>query len=81
MTMNKWLMKRLVERPPTCFREQEMAEYIEHLHWAGVEINTIAKDFNSGYGTEVQLDRLVEILKEVHTHIYKIRKLGFPNAS
>ena len=81
MTMNKWLMKQLKERPPICFREKEMAEYIDHLHRTGVEINAIAKDFNSGYGTEAQLDRLVEILKEVHDHVYKVRKMGFPKAT
>ena len=81
MTMNKWLMKQLTEHPPICFREKEMAEYIDHLHRAGVEINAIAKDFNSGYGTEAQMDRLVEILKEVHTHVHKVRKMGFPKAS
>ena len=81
MTMNKWLMKQLAERPPICFREKEMAEYIDHLHRAGVEINAITKDFNSGYGTEAQLDRLVEILKEVHAHVYKVRKMGFPKAT
>lgn len=81
MTMNKWLMKQLAERPPICFREKEMAEYIDHLHRAGVEINAITKDFNSGYGTKAQLDRLVEILKEVHAHVYKVRKMGFPKAT
>ena len=81
MTMNKWLMKQLAERPPICFREKEMAEYIDHLHRAGVEINAIAKDFNSGYGTEAQLDRLVEILKEVYAHVYEVRKMGFPKAT
>lgn len=81
MTMNKWLMKQLEERPPICYREKEMREYIDHLHQAGVEINSITKDFNSGYGTEAQLVRLVEILKEVHTHVHKVRKMGFPKAS
>ena len=81
VTMNKWLMKQLKERPPICFREKEMAVYIDHLHRAGVEINAITKDFNSGYGTKAQLDRLVEILKEVHAHVRKVRKMGFPKAS
>ena len=74
-------VKQLAERPPICFREKEMAEYIDHLHRVGVEINTIAKDFNSGYGTEAQLDRLVELLKEVYAHVYKVRKMGFPKAT
>ncbi len=81
MTMNKWLMKQLKERPPICFREKEMADYIDHLHRAGVEINTIAKDFNSGYGTEAQLDRLVVILKEVLVHVQEVRQMGFPKAT
>lgn len=81
MTMNKWLMKQLEECAPICYRENEMREYVNHLHQAGVEINTITKDFNSGYGTEAQLDRLVELLKEVLTHVREVRKMGFPKAT
>ena len=50
------------------------------MNQAGRQINAIARDFNSGYGTAGQLHTALQLLKEVYTALYELRKLGYPRA-
>ena len=77
LTMNKYLMQQLEEKRPWMNRESESMELAEHLNRVGREINVIARDFNSGFGTAEQLNQAVELLKEVYTHAYEVRKKGY----
>lgn len=54
-TINAWLMAQLENNQPTLHREEETWEVIRFMDEAGREINIIARDFNSGYGTVEQL--------------------------
>jgi len=44
---------------------------------AGREINEIARDFNSGYGTAEQLRHAVRLLGYVYDRIHLLRKKGY----
>ena len=81
MTMNKYLMEQLEEKRPWINRELESMELAEHLNRVGREINVIARDFNSGFGTAEQLNQAVELLKEVYTHACEVREKGCLQAS
>ena len=81
MTMNKYLMQQLEEKRPWMNREPESMELAEHLNRVGREINIIARDYNSGFGTAEQLNQAVELLKEVYTHAYEVREKGYLQAS
>ena len=54
LSASAWLM-RLETNRPVLFREAETREAIAFMNEAGREINAIARDFNSGYGTAEQL--------------------------
>ncbi len=47
---------------------------------AGREINIIARDFNSGFGTAGQLQYAVKRLGQVYERIYALRKKGYQHA-
>jgi hypothetical protein len=47
----------------------------------GREINTIARDFNSGYGTAEQLQFAYRRLGEVYERLYTLRKKGYLHAA
>ena len=81
MTMNKYLMRLLEEKRPWMNREPESMELAEHLNRVGKEINAIARDFNSGLGTEEQLNQAVSLLKEVYAHACEVREKGYLQAS
>ena len=81
LTMNKYLMQQLEEKRPWMNREPESMEFADHLNRAGKEINVIARDFNSGFGTEEQLNQAVALLKEVYVHACKVREKGYLQAS
>ncbi len=81
MTMNKYLMEQLEEKRPWMNREPESTELAEYLNRVGKEINVIARDFNSGFGTGEQLNQAVELLKEVYTHAWEVREKGYIQAS
>lgn len=51
LSANAWLMRQLAQNRPTLFRMEETREAIDFMNQAGRQINTIARDFNSGYGT------------------------------
>ena len=81
MTMNKYLMEQLEEKRPWINREPESRDLADHLNRVGREINVIARDFNSGFGTEEQLNQVVSLLKEVYVHACEVREKGYPQAS
>ena len=81
MTMNKYLMRQLEEKRPWTNREPESMELAEHMNQAGKEINVIARDFNSGFGTAEQLYQAVSLLKEVYAHACEVREKGYLQAS
>ncbi len=80
MTMNAWLMMQLKSNRPILLREQETQEFIEFMDEAGREINIIARDFNSGFGTAKQLQYTVKLLGQVFEQIHALRKKGYPHA-
>ena len=81
LTMNKYLMQQLEEKRPWMNREPESMELAEHMNRIGKEINVIAKDFNSGFGTAEQLNQAVSLLKEVYVHACEVREKGYLQAS
>ena len=46
----------------------------------GREINTVARAFNSGYGTAEELRQALDCLKDIAQAAYEIRKEGFTHA-
>jgi len=78
---NAWLMDQLESNRPSQYREAETREAIALMNEVGKEINAIAREFNSGYGTAAQLDYACRRLCEVYEHLYALRKLGYPNAA
>ncbi len=81
LSANAWLMTQLETNRPTLHREQETWELIHFMDKAGREINAIAKEFNSGYGTAEELRRTVQLLMEIYEHIYALRKKGYLRVS
>lgn len=81
LSANAWLMKQLESNRPTQFREAETREAIALMNEAGREINAIAREFNSGYGTEEQLEYAYRRLCEVYERLYALRKMGYPDAA
>ena len=46
----------------------------------GREINTVARAFNSGYGTAEGLQQALDCLKDIAQAAYEVRKEGFTHA-
>ena len=54
---------------------------VERLQTAcGREINTVARAFNSGYGTAEGLQQALDCLKDIAQAAYEVRKEGFTHA-
>ena len=81
LSANAWLMTRLETNRPVLHRERETWEAIRFMDEAGREINAIARDFNSGYGSAEQLRRAVRLLGDVYERIYALRKEGYLHAA
>jgi len=81
LSANAWLMRQLETNRPVLFREAETREVISFMNEVGREVNAIARDFNSGYGTAEQLRYAVKRLGQVHQRLYDLRKEGYPLAS
>lgn len=81
LSANAWLMARLETNHPVLHREEETWEVIRFMDEAGREINAIARDFNSGYGSVEQLHRAVHLLGDVYEKIYALRKKGYLRAA
>ena len=81
LSANAWLMAQLETNRPVLHWEAETWEAIRFMDEAGREINAIARDFNSGYGTAEQLRRAVRLLGAVYERLYALRKKGYLHAA
>ena len=81
LSANAWLMAQLAANRPVLYREAETWGAIHFMDAAGREINAIARDFNSGYGTVEQLRHAVCLLGAVYERLYALRKKGYLHAS
>ena len=81
LSANAWLMVQLETNRPFLHREEETWTVIRFMNEAGREINEIAHDFNSGYGTAEQLRHAVHLLENVYEKIYALRKKGYIRAA
>ena len=77
LSANAWLMLQLETNRPILHRKEETWEVIRFMDEAGREINAIARDFNSGYGSAEQLRKTVRLLGNVYERIYALRKKGY----
>ena len=80
LSANAWLMEQIKTNRPALHREEETWEAVRFMDEAGREINAIAHDFNSGYGTAEQLWHTVRLLGDVYERIYTLRKKGYSHA-
>ena len=62
-------------------REEEIWKAIRFIGEAGREINAIARNFNSGYGTADQLRHAVYLLSAVYERLCALRKKGYLHAA
>lgn len=62
LSANAWLMEQMETNRPILYRMPETQEAIDFMNKAGRQINAIAHDFNSGYGTHAQLQKAVQLL-------------------
>ena len=81
LSANAWLMGQLETNRPVLHRERETWEVVRFMDEAGREINAIARDFNSGYGSAEQLRKTVRLLGNVYERIYALRKKGYLHAA
>ena len=77
LSANAWLMAQLETNRPVLYREEETWEAVYFMDEVGREINIIAHDFNSGYGTVEQLQFAVQRLGEVYERLHAQRKKGY----
>jgi hypothetical protein len=81
LSANAWLMAQLETNRPVMHREEETWEVLHFMDEVGREINTIARDFNSGYGTAEQLQFAYRRLGEVYDQLHALRKKGYIHAA
>ena len=81
LSANAWLMAQLADNRPVLYREEETWDAIHYMDAAGREINAIARDFNSGYGTAEQLQRTVRLFGDVYERVHTLRKKGYLHAA
>ena len=80
MSMNRWLLTQLWERPPRSYRKEEMRRLVAELNQSGRIINEIARDFNSGCGREEQLTEVKQQLLDAVQRARAVREMGYPDA-
>ena len=80
LSANAWLMRQLTENRPIVYREGVLPSFLRLVNQRGREINTVARAFNSGYGTAAELRQALDCLKDIAQAAYEIRKEGFPHA-
>ena len=71
---NAWLMEQLTDNRPIISRDGVMPDFLRLLNQRGREINTVARAFNSGYGTAEGLRQVLRCLKDIAQAAYEIRK-------
>ena len=81
LSANAWLMAQLETNRPFLHREEETWKVIRFMDEAGCQINEIAHDFNSGYGTAEQLQNAVRLLGDVYEQVHTLRKKGYIRAA
>ena len=81
LSANAWLMAQMKTNRPVLHREEETWEAVRFMDEAGREINAIARDFNSGYGTAEQLRRAICLLRDVYERLRAVRKMGYLHAA
>ena len=75
LSANAWLMEQLAGNRPII-----MSDFLCLLNQKGREINTVARAFNSGYGTAEGLQQALDCLKDIAQAAYEVRKEGFTHA-
>ena len=80
LSANAWLMARLAGNRPIISRNGVMSDFLRLLNQRGREINTVARAFNSGYGTAEGLQQALDCLKDIAQAAYEVRKEGFTHA-
>ena len=80
LSANAWLMEQLAGNRPIISRNGVMPDFLCLLNQKGREINTVARAFNSGYGTAEELRQALDCLKDIAQAAYEIRKEGFTHA-
>ena len=81
LSANAWLMAQMKTNRPVLHREEETWDAIRFMDEAGREINAIACDFNSGYGTAEQLRHAICLLGDVYERLHAVRKMGYRHAA
>ncbi len=81
LSANAWLMAQMKTNRPVLHREEETWEAVRFMDEAGREINAIARDFNSGYGTAEQLRHAICLLRDVYEQLRAVRKMGYRHAA
>lgn len=81
LSANAWLMAQMKTNRPVLHREEETWEAVRFMDEAGREINAIARDFNSGYGTAEQLRHAICLLRDVYERLRAVRKMGYLHAA
>ena len=81
LSANAWLMAQMKTNRPVLHREEETWDAIRFMDEAGREINAIARDFNSGYGTAEQLRHAICLLGDVYERLHAVRKMGYRHAA
>ncbi len=81
LSANAWLMAQMRTNRPVLHREEETWEAVRFMDEAGREINAIARDFNSGYGTAEQLRHAICLLRDVYERLRAVRKMGYLHAA
>mgnify|MGYP001508847233 CR=1 FL=1 len=74
------LMEQLAGNRPIISRNGVMSDFLCLLNQKGREINTVARAFNSGYGTAEGLQQALDCLKDIAQAAYEVRKEGFTHA-
>ena len=80
LSANAWLMEQLAGNRPIISRNGIMSDFLCLLNQKGREINTVARAFNSGYGTAEGLQQALDCLKDIAQAAYEVRKEGFTHA-
>ena len=80
LSANAWLMRELERNRPMLYREEETRAAITFADEAGRDINAVARNFNSGYGTEGELCFAVKRLAQVVERFRALLKEGYPCA-
>ena len=72
LSANAWLMEQLAGNRPIISRNGVMSDFLCLLNQKGREINTVARAFNSGYGTAEGLRQVLRCLKDIAQAAYEI---------